>query len=73
MSDEKTVVKTSGISLSGAVFLVFLVMKLTGHIAWSWWWVTSPLWLGMAFVLGLLLLAVAFGAFFGVLNAIFGK
>lgn len=28
----------------GAVFLVFLVLKLTGHIDWSWWWVTAPLW-----------------------------
>ena len=29
---------------SGFLFLVFLVLKLTGHISWSWWWVTSPLW-----------------------------
>ena len=41
---EKTVVTRSGISFAGLLFLVFLVLKLTGAIAWSWWWVTAPLW-----------------------------
>ncbi len=26
------------------LFLIFLVLKLTNVIAWSWWWVTAPLW-----------------------------
>lgn len=39
-----------GIGLSGALFLVFLVLKLTGVIAWSWWWVTAPLWIPVVFV-----------------------
>lgn len=26
------------------LFLVFLVLKLTGTIHWSWWWITAPLW-----------------------------
>ena len=25
--------------------LLFIGAKLTGHIAWSWWWVLSPLWI----------------------------
>ena len=29
----------------GLLFIVFLVLKLCGVIAWSWWWVTAPLWL----------------------------
>lgn len=39
-----------------ALFLVFLVLKLTGVIAWSWLWVTAPLWIGLvlfAFILGM--------------------
>ena len=36
-----------GISLNMILFLIFLVLKLTGHINWSWWWVTSPLWIGV--------------------------
>lgn len=34
----------SGVGFSGLLFIVFLVLKLTGSIAWSWWWVTAPLW-----------------------------
>jgi hypothetical protein len=37
----------NGISLNMILFLIFLVLKLTGHINWSWWWVTSPLWIGV--------------------------
>lgn len=39
---------SSGIGLSGAVFIVFLVLKLTKVIDWSWWWVTAPLWMPIA-------------------------
>ena len=36
-----------GVGTTGVLFLIFLVLKLTGHIDWSWWWVTSPLWIGI--------------------------
>jgi len=39
--------------LPGLMFIVFLTLKLIGVIAWSWWWVTAPLWIPLA----------AFGAF----------
>tara|TARA_Y100000592_G_C5295566_1_gene232928 strand:- start:118 stop:303 length:186 start_codon:yes stop_codon:yes gene_type:complete len=42
--------KSSSIGMSGIIFLIFLVMKLggIGMVAdWSWWWVTSPLWIGV--------------------------
>lgn len=35
----------SGMGLGTILFLVFLVLKLTGYIVWSWWWVTAPLWM----------------------------
>lgn len=44
------------------LFLIFLVLKLTGYIAWSWLWVTSPIWLPLA--VGLLI-ALCGGVFFG--------
>ena len=38
--------KTSGsIGITTILFVVFLVLKLTGLISWSWWWVTAPLWI----------------------------
>jgi hypothetical protein len=50
---------SAGIGLPGAVFLVFLILKLTDKIDRSWWWVTSPLWLLPAIVL-VVFLVVAF-------------
>lgn len=47
------------IGLPTILFIVFLVLKLTGVIAWSWLWVTSPLWIGAAlFVLFIFLVVV---------------
>jgi len=40
---------TSG--LGTVLFLIFLVLKLTGNIDWSWWWVTAPLWIGLAIII----------------------
>lgn len=37
-----------GGSIAGSVFIVFLILKLVGVIHWSWWWVTSPLWIDAA-------------------------
>lgn len=39
-------------------FIIFLVLKLTGAIDWSWWWVTSPLWIGFSFVFLILLVLI---------------
>lgn len=36
---------SSGLGLGSVLFIVFLILKLTGNINWSWWWVTSPLWI----------------------------
>lgn len=33
------------------LFFIFLVLKLTDLINWSWWWVTCPIWAGSAFVI----------------------
>ena len=55
MGKEK--VTSSGIGLGGFIFIVFLVMKLAeiGQVAhWSWWWVTSPLWIPIALILGVM-------------------
>ena len=48
---------SSGISLSTVLFLIFLVLKLAGigQVAtWSWWWVTSPLWIPIVLVVAIL-------------------
>lgn len=39
------------------IFIIFIILKLTNVITWSWWWITSPLWLPIAIGLGILFLA----------------
>ena len=38
-----------GLGLINAVTLVFVALKLTDQIDWSWWWVFSPQWISLAF------------------------
>ena len=59
MSKEQTTTVISS-NLTTILFVVFLVLKLTGNIDWSWWWVTSPLWLPL--VLTFLILSIIFVA-----------
>lgn len=44
--------KTS-IGFPGLLALLFIALKLTGHITWSWLWVLSPLWIGFAIFLAI--------------------
>jgi len=50
MSDSSSS-SSGGIGLFGMMFIVFMTLKLTGYIDWSWWLVTAPLWGGFTFVL----------------------
>ena len=45
---------TRGVPWLTLTFVVFLILKLTGTIAWSWWWVFAPLWIIPAFVVATL-------------------
>ena len=42
----------------GLMFLIFMTLKLTGFIEWSWWWVTAPLWIPVALFAALCMLVV---------------
>lgn len=47
-----------GVGLASLLFLVFLVLKLIGVIDWSWWWVTSPLWISAIIFTAVVIIAV---------------
>ena len=49
--------KETGIGFGGILFVVFLILKLTGYIDWSWWWVTAPLWIPFAIVIVFLVIS----------------
>lgn len=64
MSNENIQVKSGGIGFCGLLTIVFITLKLTGYIAWSWWWVFAPLWIGFATAMGLIILLAIFVAAF---------
>lgn len=43
-----------GVSLATVLLVIFLVLKLTGLIDWSWLWVLSPLWIPIALAISTL-------------------
>ena len=47
----------NGPSLAVLLLVLFIGLKLTGYIDWSWWWVLSPLWIpfSIAFIIGFLI------------------
>ena len=58
---------SSGIGFSGLLTVLFVGLKLTGHITWSWLWVLSPIWISfliaLAFIIILLIAAIVAGLF----------
>jgi len=41
-------VKTVGLGFADALTLLFIALKLTDHITWSWIWVLSPIWISIS-------------------------
>jgi hypothetical protein len=51
MSTESS---SGSIGLAGLLGVLFVALKLTHVIDWSWWWVTLPFWGGCAFIFAIL-------------------
>ena len=43
--------QSGGIGFCGLLTILFIGLKLTNYIEWSWFWVLSPLWIPLATVL----------------------
>lgn len=50
-----------GIGFLGLLTILFIGLKLTGYVGWSWWWVLSPIWLTpvVIFTIVFLILVIA--------------
>lgn len=46
--------KTS--QFSEILLIVFIVLKLTKVITWSWWWVLAPFWIPLSIAIVILLI-----------------
>jgi hypothetical protein len=58
MANNNSSTQSGGIWFFGLLAIVFITLKLTDYIAWSWWWVLSPLWAPLAVVLAIGLIAL---------------
>ena len=47
-SDKET---TGGVSFFGVLTVLFIGLKLSGIIHWSWMWVLAPIWAPSAIIL----------------------
>jgi len=54
MSDNVKVNNTGGIGFFGLLTLIFITLKLTNYIDWSWWWVLAPLWIPIVLIFAIL-------------------
>lgn len=50
--------KGGGLGICSVLTIVFVVLKLTKVITWSWWWVLFPLWINL--ILYVVLAAILF-------------
>ena len=51
---------TANMAWSTILTIVFVVLKLTHVIDWSWWWVVSPTIINVALIIGAFLLLMWF-------------
>lgn len=58
MADQAPPSPSADIGLGTLMFLIFMTLKLTDHISWSWVWVTSPLWISAILMVLLIVVAV---------------
>jgi len=49
---------SSGVTFASLLFLLFLALKLTHVINWSWWWITAPIW-GPFVIVAVVLIIIA--------------
>ena len=55
--------QSHGMSFCGLLTIAFITLKLCNVIAWSWWWVLAPLWIGFAIIAVILIVLFAVAAF----------
>jgi len=57
---NKRVIKIKFYGFAQLLTVLFIGLKLTDHIDWSWLWVLSPLWLPAVVVISILLIMFLF-------------
>lgn len=50
-----TTSRGGGVGVLGLLTVLFVGLKLTGYIAWSWWWVLAPTWIPLALTVAVII------------------
>lgn len=61
--DNKAKVSVNGVNALSLLGVLFVGLKLTGHITWPWVWVLAPFWMPLAVVIVLAVIAAIVYAF----------
>ncbi len=61
MADTSSGSKSSGPGFLTLLGILFIALKLTGYISWSWVWVLAPIWGVFALVFLFIVLAALAG------------
>jgi Flp pilus assembly protein TadB len=61
MPENKTV-NNNSIGFFGLLTLIFITLKLTGYIDWSWWLVLMPLFVPVIIIFAILVIMLVMGA-----------
>lgn len=59
MSESKSVTVNLG-GFSTLLTILFIALKLTNYIDWSWWWVLAPMWISAALGISILFVFAIF-------------
>lgn len=68
-----TASSSGGIGFVGLLTILFIALKLTGVITWSWLWVLSPLWISALLSLAVIVTVLLGIAVFGWLDKTYTK
>lgn len=62
------VVNKNSLSFLSVLGLIFITLKLTNYIDWSWWWVLSPFWIPFAIFVVVIVIVFMMYVFVSVIN-----
>ena len=57
---KNNIATSTSFPIASILAIVFVVLKLTNNIPWSWWWVLSPLWIPLGLIAILFVIVFVF-------------
>lgn len=58
LKEKESNTASGGVGFFGLLTVLFIGLKLTKVISWSWWWILAPMWGPIAIALVLLVIYI---------------